>query len=82
MAFDGVATENSGFDSGSVATFEIPGCGAGGSGCAAGGSAPGHWDEVSAVAARVGIRGSDGSLGINLLSMIKAKYKSYSMLAS
>ena len=42
----------------------------------------GGWDEVPAATARVGIGGSNGSLGVNLLSMIKAKYRSSSMLGS
>ena len=71
LAFDGVAIKGSG----SVATSEA-------AGCSAGGLAGGGWDEVLAVAAGVGIGGSDGSLGVNLLSIIRAKYRNSSMLVS
>ena len=82
MAFNGIAIGGSGSASGSVATSEADGCGAGGSGCAAGGSAGGGLDEMPTTAARVGIGGLDGSLGVNLLSIIRAKYRNSSMLVS
>ena len=76
LAFDGVATEGSGSALRFVATSETVGCG--GSDSAASG-----WDEVlAAAAAGVGIGGSDGSLWVNLLNTMKAKYRSSSMLAS
>ena len=72
LAFDGVATAGSDSASGSVATSGSASCGADGSSYPAGGSAT----------AEVGIGGSDGSLGFDLLSMIKAKHRSSSMLVS
>ena len=71
MAFDDVVTGGSGFTSGSVATSKYAGYTAGGG-----------WDEVLATAIEVGIGGSDGSLELNLLSIIRAKYRNFSMLAS
>ena len=82
LPFDGVATEGLGFASESIATSETIGYGVGGFGRAAGGSAGGFWDEVLAATAKVGIGGSDGSLGLIFLSMIREKYKSSSMLVS
>ena len=82
LAFDGVAIGRLGSASRSIATSGSTGYGADSSNCATGGLAAGGWDEVPTATAGVGIGGSNDSLRLNLLSMIKEKYISSSMLAS
>ena len=79
LALDDVAKGGSGFAlDGSIATSGSNGWGAATAGYTAGGwsaasCAASGWAEVLATAAGVGIEGSEASLGLILLSMIKAK---------